>query len=240
MDKPKPFAIPKSLVAEAYKLVKANKGGVGVDRESLEEFDKKLDKHLYKIWNRLSSGSYFPPAVRGVEIPKKQGGTRMLGVPTVSDKIAQMVIKLMFEPSVEPYFLEDSYGYRPNKSALDAIGVTRKRCWEYDWLIEFDIKGLFDNIDHELLMKAVRLVFLGYEFRARGAENGKTKEVFTGFLPAISPKAKQAITAKIRELNVRNKSDLSLQEIAKWINPMSEDGLMICPKSDWLIVLCDR
>eukprot|EP01126_Amoeba_proteus_P047960 TRINITY_DN5516_c0_g1_i2.p1 TRINITY_DN5516_c0_g1~~TRINITY_DN5516_c0_g1_i2.p1 ORF type:complete len:200 (-),score=12.20 TRINITY_DN5516_c0_g1_i2:559-1158(-) len=112
--------------------------------------------YLYKIWNRLSSGSYFPLAVRGVEIPKKQGGTRMLGVPTVSDRIAQMVIKLMFEPVVEPHFLKDSYGYRPNKSALDAIGVTRKRCWEYDWLIEFDIKGLFDNIDHELLMKAVR------------------------------------------------------------------------------------
>lgn len=157
MDKPKPFDIPKSLVWEAYKQVKSNKGGSGVDHESLEEFDKKLSKNLYKIWNRLSSGSYFPPAVRGVEIPKKQGGVRLLGVPTVSDRIAQMTIKLIFEPSVEPHFLEDSYGYRPKKSALDAIGVTRKRCWKYDWLIEFDIKGLFDNIDHELLMKAVRL-----------------------------------------------------------------------------------
>ena len=156
MDKLKPFEISKALVWEAYKQVKVNKGGAGVDHESLEEFDKNLAKNLYKIWNRLSSGSYFPPAVKCVEIPKKQGGTRLLGVPTVSDRIAQMTIKLMFEPEVEPHFLDDSYGYRPNKSALDAIGVTRKRCWQYDWLIEFDIRGLFDKIDHELLMKAVR------------------------------------------------------------------------------------
>jgi RNA-directed DNA polymerase len=156
LGKPKPFDIPKNLIVEAYKLVKANKGGVGVDQESLEDFDKKRANNLYKIWNRLSSGSYFPPAVRGVEIPKKQGGKRMLGVPTVSDRIAQMVIKRMFEPEVEPHFLEDSYGYRPHKSALDAIGITRKRCWNYKWVIEFDIKGLFDSIDHELLMKAVR------------------------------------------------------------------------------------
>ena len=156
LDRAKPFDIPKALVWEAYKQVKANKGGAGVDRESLEEFDKKMSKNLYKLWNRLSSCSYMPPAVIGVEIPKKQGGIRLLGVPTVSDRIAQMTIKLMFEPLVEPHFLEDSYGYRPNKSALDAIGVTRKRCWKYDWLIEFDIRGLFDNIDHELLMKSVR------------------------------------------------------------------------------------
>lgn len=345
LDRPKPFDIPKALVWEAYKQVKANKGGSGVDRESLEEFDKKMSKNLYKLWNRLSSGSYMPPAVRGVEIPKKQGGTRLLGVPTVSDRIAQMTIKLMFEPLVEPHFLEDSYGYRPNKSALDAIGVTRKRCWKYDWLIEFDIRGLFDNIDHELLMKSVRhhtesksillyierwikaplelpdgtiknrdtgtpqggvispvlsnlflhyvfdvwmtrnhpeslwcryaddgichcetkeqaeallveleqrfkdckleihpektkivyckdgvrkenncsntkFVFLGYEFRARAAENKNTKQVFTGFLPAISPKAEKSIMEKIRKLNVRNRSDLSLTQLAEWLNPM--------------------
>ena len=127
MDRPKPFDIPKALVWKAYQLVKMNKGGAGVDRESLAEFDKKLKPNLYKIWNRLSSGSYMPPAVRGVEIPKKQGGVRLLGVPTVSDRIAQMTIKLMFEPQVEPHFLENSYGYRPNKSAIDAIGVTRNR-----------------------------------------------------------------------------------------------------------------
>lgn len=345
MDKLKPFEIPKILVWEAYKQVKANKGGAGIDRESLEQFDKKLSKNLYKIWNRLSSGSYFPPAVRGVEIPKKQGGTRLLGVPTVSDRIAQMTIKLMFEPEVEPHFLEDSYGYRPNKSALDAIGVTRKRCWQYDWLIEFDIRGLFDNIDHELLMKAVRcytdnkctllyierwikapleladvtikdrnsgtpqggvispilsnlflhyvfdiwmtrnhpeslwcryaddgichcktkeqaeallaelelrfkeckleihpdktkivyckdgnrkdtydgntsFVFLGYEFRVRAAENKSTKQIFGSFIPAICSKAKKDIITKIRGLNIRNRTDLNLKQIAQWLNPM--------------------
>ena len=345
LDRPKPFNISQKLVWDAYQLVKANKGGAGVDRESLIAFDKKKDSNLYKIWNRLSSGSYFPPAVRGVEIPKKQGGTRMLGVPTVSDRIAQMTIKLMLEPAVEPHFLQDSYGYRPNKSALDAIGVTRKRCWSYNWLIEFDIRGLFDNIDHELLMRAVRkhtddkcillyidrwikaplempggtvinrtsgtpqggvispilsnlflhyvfdvwmmrnhpnapwcryaddgichcktkeqaealllelkqrfneckleihpektkivyckdgnrtdedqgntsFIFLGYEFRARGAENKQTKGVFTSFLPAISPKAEKSILEKIRSLHIKSRSDLSLQDIAKWINPM--------------------
>ncbi len=345
LDKLKPFEISKVLVWEAYRQVKANKGGAGVDRESLEEFDKKLSKNLYKIWNRLSSGSYFPPPVRGVEIPKKQGGTRLLGVPTVSDRIAQMTIKLMFEPMVEPHFLEDSCGYRPNKSALDAVGVTRKRCWHYDWLIEFDIRGLFDNIDHELLMKAVRhhtdskcillyierwikaplelsdgttkdracgtpqggvispvlsnlflhyvfdiwmsqkhpespwcryaddgichcktkeqaekllielelrfreckleihpdktkivycsddnrketnngntsFIFLGYEFRVRGAKRHNTNKVFGCFLPAISPKAEKSINEKIRALNVRNRSDLSIKEIAEWLNPM--------------------
>ena len=108
LDRPKPFDISKTLVWEAYKQVKANKGGAGIDQESLEEFEKKLSKNLYKIWNRLSLGSYFPPAGRGVEIPKKQGVTRLLGVPTVSDRIAQMTIKLIFEPEVEPHFLEDS------------------------------------------------------------------------------------------------------------------------------------
>ncbi|MCP3679440.1 MAG: RNA-directed DNA polymerase [Gammaproteobacteria bacterium] len=111
--------------------------------------------NLYKIWNRLSSGSYFPPPIMGVDIPKKSGGTRTLGIPTVGDRIAQMVVKLTIEPKIEPHFLEDSYGYRPNKSALSAVGITRQRCWQYDWVLEFDIKGLFDNIPHELLMKAV-------------------------------------------------------------------------------------
>jgi RNA-directed DNA polymerase len=140
----------------AYKLVKQNAGAAGVDQQTLDEFDKNLEDNLYKLWNRMSSGSYFPPPVKAVPIPKKQGGERVLGIPTVADRIAQMVVKLVFEPSVEPYFLQDSYGYRPNKSALDAVGITRQRCWRYDWVLEFDIKGLFDNIDHELLMKAVR------------------------------------------------------------------------------------
>ena len=155
MSKTKPFTIPKDLVVNAYKLVKANGGAAGVDQQSLEDFDKDLKNNLYKIWNRMSSGTYFPPPVKAVPIPKKQGGERILGVPTVSDRIAQMVVKIVLEQEVEPYFLPDSYGYRPNKSALDAIGITRQRCWQYSWLIEYDIKGLFDNIDHELLMKAV-------------------------------------------------------------------------------------
>lgn len=141
---------------KAYKLVKANAGAAGVDKQSLEGFEINLKDNLFKLWNRLSSGSYFPPPIKGVPIPKKSGGIRLLGVPTVGDRIAQMVIKLNFEPQVEPYFLTDSYGYRPGKSALDAVGITRQRCWKYDWLIEFDIKGLFDNIPRNLLMKAVR------------------------------------------------------------------------------------
>ena len=153
--KTKPFIIPKPLVVEAYRLVKANKGAGGIDEETLEKFEVNLKNNLYKIWNRLSSGSYFPPAVKAVEIPKKEGGKRVLGIPTVSDRVAQMVIRLQFESQVECFFHKDSYGYRPNKSALDAVGITRKRCWKYDWVLEFDIKGLFDNIDHELLMKAV-------------------------------------------------------------------------------------
>jgi group II intron reverse transcriptase/maturase len=113
-------------------------------------------KNLYKIWNRMSSGSYFSPPVRAVPIPKKNGGQRILGVPTVADRVAQMVVKKIVEREIEPVFLPDSYGYRPNKSAIDAIGVTRKRCWQYDWVLEFDIRGLFDNIDHTLLLRAVR------------------------------------------------------------------------------------
>jgi RNA-directed DNA polymerase len=156
LDKTKPFEISKQTVWEAYQRVKANKGAAGVDEETLEEFEKDLKGNLYKIWNRMSSGSYFPPAVKGVEIPKKSGGVRNLGIPTVADRIAQMVVKLYFEPKVEPNFAKDSYGYRPGKSAIDALRITRERCWRYDWVIELDIRKLFDRIDHELLMKAVR------------------------------------------------------------------------------------
>ena len=156
LEKTKPFIIPKDLVVQAFKLIKENAGAAGVDHQSLADFEKDLKNNLYKIWNRMSSGTYFPPPVKAVPIPKKSGGERILGVPTVSDRIAQMVVKLMFEPCVESRFLPDSYGYRPKKSALDAVGVTRTRCWKYDWVVEFDIKGLFDNIDHNLLMKAVK------------------------------------------------------------------------------------
>ncbi|MCF6777826.1 hypothetical protein L3V83_14755 [Thiotrichales bacterium 19X7-9] len=156
MKETKSFEIPKALVMQAYKLVAANAGAAGVDQQSIKEFSNSYQKNLYKIWNRMSSGSYFPPPVKAVPIPKKTGGERILGVPTVADRIAQMVVKLAFEPKVEPHFLVDSYGYRPNKSALEAVGKTRQRCWQFNWVLEFDIKGLFDHIPHELLLKAVR------------------------------------------------------------------------------------
>jgi group II intron reverse transcriptase/maturase len=153
----KPFQIDKKRVYEAYKAVRSNHGAAGVDGQSLEEFEKDLKGNLYKIWNRMSSGSYFPPPVRAVSIPKKSGdGERILGVPTVGDRIAQMVVKQLIEPELESIFLPDSYGYRPGKSALDAVEVTRERCWRYDWVLEFDIKGLFDNLPRDLLLKAVR------------------------------------------------------------------------------------
>lgn len=344
MEKTKPFNIPKKLFVQAYKLVKANAGAAGVDRESLEDFAKNLKDNLYKIWNRMSSGSYFPPPVKAVPIPKKSGGERILGVPTVGDRIAQMVVKLMFEPCVEPQFLPDSYGYRPNKSALDAIGITRQRCWQYSWLIEYDIVGLFDNLDHDLLMRAVRkhtdnkwvilyierwlttpmqmpdgnlqkktkgvmqggvispvlsnlflhyvfdawmkrthpnipwcryaddgiahcrteeeakqllaeltrrfkecgleihqnktkivyckdssrrkeylnksFDFLGYTFRARLCKNTKRNSMFMNFTPAASKAAIKSMSAKTRKYNLRNRTDLSLQNIAKWYNPV--------------------
>jgi len=142
-------------VYEAWKAVKANAGSAGVDKETIDDFELDLKNNLYRIWNRMSSGSYFPPAVKAVAIPKKNGGERILGIPTVADRVAQMVVKMVLEPAIEPIFLPDSYGYRPAKSALDAVAITRKRCWQYDWILEFDIKGLFDNIDHPLLLRAL-------------------------------------------------------------------------------------
>lgn len=152
----KPFAIPKQLVLQAYYKVKANKGSPGIDGETIEAFEENLKNNLYKIWNKMSSGSYFPPSVKSVPIPKKSGGTRILGVPTVSDRVAQMVVKMTIEPALEAIFDDNSFGYRPGRSAHDAISITRKRCWQYDRVVEFDVKGLFDNIRHDLLMKALR------------------------------------------------------------------------------------
>src|SRR5712664_1270108 len=159
MSEAKPFCISKEEVWEAYKRVKANKGAAGVDEQSIADFEKRLKPNLYKIWNRMSSGSYFPPPVRTVKIPKANGGERKLGIPTVSDRIAQMVVKSRLEPEVNPLFHPDSYGYRPGKSALDAVGQARQarqRCWRSDWIIDLDIKGFFDNIDQNLLMRAVK------------------------------------------------------------------------------------
>lgn len=346
MNATKSFEIPKQLVMDAYKAVKANAGSAGIDEQSIKDFEKNLKDNLYKIWNRMSSGSYLPPPVKAVEIPKKNGGKRMLGVPTVADRIAQTVVKIMFEPAVEPIFLADSYGYRPGKSALDAIGVTRKRCWNYDWVLEFDIKGMFDNIDHELLMLAVRkhteckwmilyierwlkapmqmpdgtlaernkgtpqggvispilanlfmhyvfdiwitrkkkfsecpwcryaddglvhchterqakdirnalacrfeecklemhpektrivyckdsnrsgtypnvkLDFLGYTFRPRSAKNSKTNKMFVSYTPAVSTKALKSMRQKTRKSNLRNRSELELEDISRIYNPV--------------------
>lgn len=343
MMKTKPFTIPKTQVMQAYELVKANAGAAGIDRQSLTDFAKDLKGNLYKLWNRLSSGSYFPPPVKGVAIPKKSGGERLLGIPTVSDRIAQMVVKLEFEPQVEACFLPDSYGYRPNKSALDAIGVTRQRCWRYDWVLEFDIKGLFDHIPHDLLLKAVdkhtdnpwvklylrrwltapmqlpngewvertkgtpqggvispvlanlflhyvfdkwlgnhypnvpwcryaddglvhchseaqaqqmlkvltqrfeacglelhpaktKIVyckdgsrrgqydqtsfdFLGYTFRRRLCKNRQRNSLFLNFTPAVSKVSLKAMRLQIRKLRVRMRTELSIEEIAHWLNP---------------------
>jgi RNA-directed DNA polymerase len=156
MNEAKPFCISKWEVWEAYKRVRANKGAAGVDEQSIEDFEKRLKKNLYKIWNRMSSGSYFPPPVRTVKIPKANGGERKLGIPTVSDRIAQQVAKSRLEPEVDRLFHADSYGYRPGKSALDAVGTARERCWRYDWVVDLDIKSFFDNLDQNLLMRAVK------------------------------------------------------------------------------------
>ena len=152
----KPFQIAKVAVWEAYRRVKANKGAAGVDEQSLGEFEANRDRNLYKIWNRLSSGSYFPPPVKAVEIPKAGGkGVRMLGVPTVADRVAQTVVKLYLEPKVEPIFHPDSYGYRPGRSALDAVAACRQRCWRADWVIDMDIRAFFDTVPWDLVLRAV-------------------------------------------------------------------------------------
>jgi group II intron reverse transcriptase/maturase len=339
----KPFMIEKWRVYEAYKAVKSSKGAAGVDGQTIEQFEADLKGNLYKIWNRMSSGTYFPPPVRAVSVPKKSGGERILGVPTVSDRIAQMVVKQLIEPDLDPVFLPDSYGYRPGKSALDAVGVTRERCWKYDWVLEFDIRGLFDNIEHELLLKAVRkhvkcnwarlyierwlkapmeqngmriertrgtpqggvvspilsnlflhyafdlwmerthpdlpwcryaddgLVhcrtereaeavkaelqmrlgechlqmhptktrivycrdgkrrgtypnvkfdFLGYEFRPRRVRNPRNGQLFCGFTPAVSPSALNAMRETIRDLNIKQQTQLTLADVADRLNPL--------------------
>jgi len=344
MSVARPFDIPKELVAAAFRAVKSNAGGAGIDKETIGQFESKLGDNLYKIWNRMSSGTYFPPPVKAVAIPKKSGGERILGVPTVADRVAQMVVKMVLEPILEPIFLPDSYGYRPEKSALDAVAITRKRCWKYDWALEFDIKAMFDNIEHGLLLKAldkhtdckwVRLYigrwltaplqlkdgtlvqrtrgtpqggvispllanlflhytfdvwmtrtypnapwcryaddglvhcgsvkeaqeiklalearfaecgltmhpaktkivyckdgrrtgthehtkfsFLGYEFRQRYVKNSKIGELFAGFTAAVSPASLTAMRQKARRLNYRNRTDLSLQDIASKLNPI--------------------
>ncbi|WP_297496699.1 group II intron reverse transcriptase/maturase [Ferrovum sp.] len=343
MDKAKPFCISKREVWEAYKRVKANHGSAGIDGQSIEEFEGDLNNNLYRLWNRMSSGSYLPPPVRRVDIPKGDGRTRPLGIPTVSDRIAQMVVKRYLEPILEPVFHEDSYGYRPGRSAHNALSVARQRCWNYDWVLDLDIKGFFDNIDWALMLRALRkhtqckwallyierwlratvcmpdgtLVnrekgtpqggvispllsnlflhyvfdiwitkyhpqirferyaddvichcssegqarelyqaleqrfavcglelhpqktkiayckdsnrpgsyaeqefdFLGYTFRPREAMNRKG-EMFISFSPAVSDKAAKAMRGTIRHWRLHNRSDLELDDLARWTNPV--------------------
>lgn len=152
----KPFDIPKQMVWEAYQRVKANKGAAGVDGQTVEQFEQDLSNNLYRLWNRMSSGSYFPPPVKAVEIPKASGGVRILGVPTVADRIAQTVVAMYLERLVEPIFHPDSYGYRPRRSALDAVARCRERCWRNDWVIDLDVRAFFDSVDHSLMLKAVQ------------------------------------------------------------------------------------
>lgn len=331
------------MVLQAYLRVKENRGSAGVDDISLEEFSKDSRNHLYRLWNRMSSGSYMPSPVLLVEIPKKGGGKRPLGIPTVTDRIAQMVVTMTLEPELDTIFHEDSYGYRPRKSAIDAVRKARVRCWRYNWVLDLDIKAFFDNIPHDLLMKAVRkhtdckwillyierwlkapvqqrdgtitektkgtpqgavaspllanlflhycmdkwlrinypncpferyaddsvihcrseaqalklkkaleerlkacglemhpdktkivyckdvdrpqsypntsFDFLGYTFRSRKSKN-KNGKYFTGFLPAISDKAKKAIREKIREWKLPGRSGSSPSRLAEDINPV--------------------
>lgn len=155
MQKAKSFIISKHLVMEAWKRIRSNGGGAGIDNQSLRDFEKNLKGNLYRIWNRMSSGSYMPSAVKLVDIPKNGGGTRPLGIPTVGDRVAQMVVVLLLEPELEKVFHQDSYGYRPRRSAHDALTSARQRCWKYDWVLDMDIKGFFDNINHALLHKAL-------------------------------------------------------------------------------------
>jgi len=155
MSGTKPIPVSKHMVWEAYKKVKANKGAAGVDGVSLKKFEERLSGNLYKVWNRLSSGSYFPPPVKEVEIPKADGKIRKLGIPTIGDRVAQMVIKDYLEPRMETIFHDSSYGYRPNRGAHDALTKTRRNCWLFNWVIDMDIKGFFDNISHDKLLLAL-------------------------------------------------------------------------------------
>jgi group II intron reverse transcriptase/maturase len=347
MPKPeaKPFAIPKSMVWEAWRRVKANKGAPGVDGQDLDQFEADVGNNLYKVWNRMSSGSYFPPPVRAVEIPKPHGdGVRMLGVPTIADRVAQTVVAMHLEQRADHRFHPDSYGYRPAKSAHDALAACRQRCFGYDWVIDLDVQRFFDTVPRDLVVKAVRAVtdchwvllyverwlaaplehpdgaleqrtkgtpqgsavspilanlfmhyafdswmarnfpgcpferyaddaivhcktrrqaehvlgriaqrmqevglrlhpdktrivyckdgrrrgehehtsftFLGYAFRARGARGTKSGRTFTGFLPAISSEALKAKSVDLRRMRIHRRTDLSLDDLARWLNPI--------------------
>jgi group II intron reverse transcriptase/maturase len=346
MPKPqdKPFAIPKLMVWEAWRRVKANKGAPGVDGQDLAQFEADVRNNLYKVWNRMSSGSYFPPPVKAVAIPKPHGdGVRELGVPTVADRVAQTVVAVYLEQRADHRFHPDSYGYRPGKSAHQALAACRQRCWKYDWVIDLDVQKFFDEVPWDLVVKAVRAVtdcrwvllyverwlraplerpdgaleqrtkgtpqgsvvspilanlfmhytfdlwmarnfpgcpferyaddaivhcktrrqaeyvlaritqrmsevglrlhpektrivyckdgrrraqhehtlftFLGYAFRGRGARS-RNGRIFSGFLPAISPEALKAKGVELRRMRIHRRTDLSLDDLARWLNPI--------------------
>ena len=346
MPKPedKPFAIPKLRVWEAWRRVRANKGAPGVDGQDLAQFEADLRNNLYKIWNRMSSGTWFPPPVMAVEIPKPHGGgVRMLGVPTIADRVAQTVVAMHLEERADHRFHPDSYGYRPNKSAHQALAACRQRCWKYDWAIDLDVQKFFDTVSWDLVVNAVEAVtdcrwallyvkrwlaaplvrpdgaleqrskrtpqgsavspilanlfmhyafdawmarnfpgcpferyaddaivhcktrrqaehvldridqrmsevgltlhpektrivyckdgrrrekhehtaftFLGYAFRGRGARS-RNGRIFNGFLPAISPQALKAKSVELRRMRIHRRTDLSLDDLARWLNPI--------------------
>ena len=191
----KPFKIPKRLVWDAYQRVRTNRGAAGVDGVSLSAFDKDLKGNLYNVWNRMSSGSYHPAPVRLVEIPKEDGSMRPLGIPTIADRVAQTVVKMVLEPEVEKVFHPDSYGYRPGRSALDAVAVARKRCWEFDWVIDLDIRAFFDSMPHDLVERAVAhhtdlawvRLYVGRWLRAAVVRPDGTREERTKGTPQGSP-----------------------------------------------------
>jgi len=156
MNESKSIPISKQMVWNAYQKVRANGGSAGVDRQSIEDFEQNLSDNLFKLWNRLASGSYFPPAVKEVEIPKANGKVRKLGIPTVSDRVAQMVIKDYLEPTIDPLFHPNSFGYRPGRSAHHALDQAKRNCWDLDWVVDLDIQSFFDEIDHDMLLKALQ------------------------------------------------------------------------------------
>lgn len=233
MPEAKPYSIPKQLVWEAYQRVKANRGAAGVDGESLTTFEKDLKGNLFKIWNRMSSGSYFPPPVRLVEIPKDNGGKRPLGIPTVGDRVAQTVVKMVLEPLVEPVFHADSYGYRPGRSALDAVGMARKRCWKADWVIDLDIKGFFDSLDHDLVERAVAhhtdvpwvRLYIGRWLRAAVQKADGTLEPRTKGTPQGG-----VISPLLANLFLHYAFDLWMQRMfpGVWFERYADDALVHC------------
>ena len=204
------------MVWESNLQVKSNGGGSGIDGETIKSFDKEMSKNLYKIWNRLSSGSYFPPAVKTVLIPKKQGGKRPLGIPTVSDRIAQGVVKTYLEPILDPKFVESSYAYRPNKNAHQAVEACQRNCRQSAWVLDIDIKGFFDNLSHDLLMGMLsehttekwvllyveRWLKAGVE-QADGSIIGRTKGTPQGGVIRRSQRAARSVKGKTTRIRIR-------------------------------------